>query len=128
MNGATVSRRLDAVEKRSRWLFERTARGLVLTDGGRLVVERAERVEARFAASSAPPKAPAIGSRDASWSPRRRRWRRAVALLAELASAHQLELVLREQIGVVSLGVAKPTSPCAWCAPSINGSSRERSA
>ncbi|MCB9613667.1 MAG: LysR family transcriptional regulator [Sandaracinus sp.] len=107
VNGATVSRRLDAVEEAlAVKLFERTARGLVLTDGGRLVVERAERVEAeiRGLERAAQGTRDRVAGRVVVTAPPTMAQETVAPLLAELAGVHEeLELVLREQIGVVSL-------------------------
>ncbi|MBX3247998.1 MAG: LysR family transcriptional regulator [Myxococcales bacterium] len=107
VNGATISRRLDAVEESlGVRLFERTARGLTLTEAGRRVVERAEAVEAEVRALERVAKGALdhVKGRVVVTAPPTMAQETVAPILGELVPQHpELELVLREDPGVISL-------------------------
>lgn len=107
VNAATVSRRLDAVEASlGVKLFERTVRGLTLTDAGRAVVERAERVESEIRGLERIAKGSLdrVVGRVVVSAPPTMAQETIAPLLGELVAHHdELELVLREEVDIVSL-------------------------
>lgn len=107
VNAATISRRLDAIEASlGVKLFERTARGLQPTDAGRAVIERAERVEAEIRGLERVAKGSLdrIAGRVVVSAPPTMAQETIAPLLGELLARHaELELVLREEAGIVSL-------------------------
>lgn len=107
VNAATISRRLDAMEASlGVKLFERTGRGLAVTDAGRAVLERAERVEAEIRGLERVAKGALdrVAGRVVVSAPPTMAQETIAPLLGELLARHpELELVLREEADIVSL-------------------------